>query len=277
MSDSSNSSQLLAALRQKLGGAVETQYLPVAASTNSTLKARLQQGGLTRPTLLITDEQPQGRGTRGRAWRMQPGLDVALTLAAPMLRAELCDPRLSLALGAAVALALESATGLQLGVKWPNDILAGPPGAQRKCGGMLLETCPAPWDGARWLLAGVGLNVNSTNAMFEPQLAVRLTTLRDALGAAAGRAAVTCAVACALAQALLGAGVDGAAAPTLAELYNAWSARDCTAGVRYSLARGGRTYAVTATGVERGTGYLRCTGDDGAEYIVTSYTELENP
>ncbi len=275
MSAGQTSAQLLATLREVLGGALEAVHLPVVESTNSELKARLRQGALSRPTLLYTDDQPRGRGTRGRSWQMQPGLDVALTLALPLAAAAGADPRLSLAVGAAVALALEGVTGLRLAVKWPNDILAGAPGAWRKCGGILLETCPAPADGARWLLAGVGINVNSASAMFAPELAGRLATLQDARGAVCDRGAVVLALASGLAQALLGVELAGVPALAREELLRAWFARDCSAGGRYRLTRDGRTCDVTATGVERATGYLRCAEDDGTQYVVASYTELE--
>lgn len=271
----SDAAQVCAALRRRYGGRLGALYLPAADSTSSVLKSRLLHAGLAGPTLLLTDDQQQGRGTRGRSWQMQPGLDAALTLAVPYAAARHGDPRLSLAVGAAVALGLETATGLALGVKWPNDILAGAPGALAKCGGILLETAAAPRDGRRWLLAGVGVNVNSSRAMFKPELAARLATLRDVLGRPCDRQAVLSAVADALLCALLGAEFAGMPDRRFEQLLDAWFARDHTAGTRYRLRRDGMEHAVAAAGVDRASGCLRCRAADGAEYEVASYTELE--
>src|SRR5207253_84171 len=64
------------------------------------------------------------------------------------------------------------ATRLPLRVKCPNDLLASDP--PRKAGGLLLEHTGG------WLLAGVGINVNSTAADFPPDLSGKLTTLSTA-------------------------------------------------------------------------------------------------
>jgi BirA family biotin operon repressor/biotin-[acetyl-CoA-carboxylase] ligase len=265
---------VFAKLAVELGHIADVRYAAAVDSTNSELKRLLQQGALARPVLLVTDAQRRGRGTRDRSWLMQPGLDIALSLILPLRRPELQDARLSLAVGAAAALALESATGLSLSVKWPNDLLAGAPGAWRKCGGILLETAPAP-SGERWLCAGIGVNANSTAGMFPPELAARLTTLRDVLGQARDRDSLAAALARGLVQALLMAETTQEPAPALEALLTAWFARDCTAGARYRLVREGQEQLATAVSVDRETGSLHCVGDDSVEYNVISYTELE--
>lgn len=263
-----------AKLAAQVRSAADVRFAASADSTSSELKSLLQQGALKRPALLATDAQPLGRGTRGRSWVMQPGLDIALSLILPRRSPRLDDTRLSLAVGSAAALAIESATGLGLGVKWPNDLLAGAPGARRKCGGILLETTPAP-DGERWLCAGIGVNANSTAQMFAPELAAHLTTMRDELGQPCDRDGVATALAYSLVQALLAPEIAHLPALSLDELLVAWFERDCTAGARYRLLREGRERLVTATAVERETGSLNCMGDDGTEYMITSYTEIE--
>src|SRR5688572_1628152 len=147
-------------LAEQLGTGVHVLHLPQVGSTSTRLKELIVAGRVTGPTVLVTSHQTAGRGTRSRSWTSsapeQSGSvprarDLALTFATP-IPGEL-DPRLSLAIGALLAEAIERCTHVQVRVKWPNDLCAGDP--PRKLGGVLLETTHG------WMLAGVGVNVNS--------------------------------------------------------------------------------------------------------------------
>ena len=117
-----------------------------------------------QPCLLVAEHQTQGRGRMGRQW--QSGADGSLTFSLGMPLALTDWSGLSLAVGCAIADALDpllsadQAPRLQL--KWPNDIwLDG-----RKLGGILIETVPA--GAQRMVVVGVGLNVSELppNASF---------------------------------------------------------------------------------------------------------------
>jgi len=285
---------------------VEAHHLPRVDSTNDELKRRLRAGELPDPTLLHADEQYAGRGTLGRQWVMQPGRDIAMSLALPMERPGLSDARLPLCVGAAVALALEGATGIQLGLRWPNDLLGSTAAGRRKLGGVLTETVQAgvvgaafmrPDDapageraaqvrplravssagaGARWVVIGVGLNVNSLSSDFPAELALAITTLREALAHARGvdaadvhlpREAVLAAVAVGLCAALAG-GLDAD------RWLREWPPRDQTPGTRFLLDAAGKQRAVVACGVDFATGRLVCTDAEGNEHQVEAYTAL---
>jgi BirA family biotin operon repressor/biotin-[acetyl-CoA-carboxylase] ligase len=73
-------------------------------------------------------------------------------------------PQLSLLAAIATAEAIESATGLRAGVKWPNDVMLN----TGKVAGILVE---AQWDGKaiKHLILGIGINVNHTPDMFSAQ------------------------------------------------------------------------------------------------------------
>jgi BirA family biotin operon repressor/biotin-[acetyl-CoA-carboxylase] ligase len=227
---------------------------------------------LAGPVLLWTDRQLAGRGTRGRTW-VQPvqasGNDIAMTLALPLEAQWQAEPRLSLLIGAQVARTLELATRLETAVKWPNDLLlrAGT-GNWRKAGGILLETLPAP-DGRRWLLCGLGLNVNTRAADFPPELQGELTTIADALQRTIERAPLLEA----LAEGLYGLLSRPAAQPL--DLIEEYGRRDRSAGRRYALRREGLFELVEALGVDLATGALRIRLADGGETLVHSYSELE--
>lgn len=146
--------------------------LDVVAETASTNTALMDQGrrGDTWPTAMVAVRQTAGRGRRGRSWEAHPGDTLTFSLGLP-LRLDAVPgggSALSLAVGLALADALD--TGLQarhaqrggalppaIGLKWPNDLWLG----TRKLGGILIEATPAPGlaDGQRWVVIGVGLNV----------------------------------------------------------------------------------------------------------------------
>ena len=59
------------------------QYVESCPSTSDLVKEQFAVRGLTEPLLVCTDAQPEGRGTRGRSWSMQPGQDIAFSLGLP--------------------------------------------------------------------------------------------------------------------------------------------------------------------------------------------------
>lgn len=260
----------VAELQRELPG-LAVEWLDSVDSTSSELRRRLEAGWYMPPTLLTTGQQTAGRGTRGREWLQpgdQPGLDLAMTLALPFPPQWEAEPRLSLLLGAASAAALQEACGLRIGVKWPNDLLLPQGGGWRKCGGLLLETLPA--SGQRWLLCGVGINVNSSRQQYPPRLREKAATICDALGFFANYAEVHRQVALALWQLL---SQDNAS--RCDELLQDWQARDQSRGTRYVLLRDSRRIPVTTEGVDAATSGLRVRLPGGAVELVQSYTELE--
>jgi BirA family transcriptional regulator, biotin operon repressor / biotin---[acetyl-CoA-carboxylase] ligase len=111
--------------------------------------------GAPHGTVVVADEQLEGRGTRGRTWHSPPGglwysillRDVALPAVS----------FLSLRIGIAVANVIEVlVAGARIELKWPNDLMLG----DRKIGGVL---CEARWQGASlaWIAVGIGLNVTN--------------------------------------------------------------------------------------------------------------------
>lgn len=144
--------------------------LPETASTNTTLMAQGRRGD-TWPTAMVAVHQTAGRGRRGRSWEARPGDTLTFSLGLPLHLDAVPGggSALSLAVGLALADALDA--GLQsrhrtqgnaplppaIGLKWPNDLWLG----GRKLGGILIEATPAPGlaEGQRWVVIGVGLNV----------------------------------------------------------------------------------------------------------------------
>lgn len=112
------------------------------------------------PQLLVAIDQTAGRGRLGRRWHSAAGASLTFSLALPLARADWSG--LSLAVGLALAEALDP-DGARLGLKWPNDLILRPagadpaPGMGRKLGGVLIESVAVGEQ--RAAVIGIGINV----------------------------------------------------------------------------------------------------------------------
>jgi len=238
------------------------EYRPTVGSTNNIAK-QLGAEGAPEATLVIADEQTAGRGRLGRAWWSPPGTAIAMSLLLrptfPPLRAH----RLTMLVGLAAAEAIEQVTRLQVGLKWPNDIVveqeARRAGRERqaaktlKLGGILSEASIAG-EAFEFAVVGLGLNVNvdfrgqadlpeATSLMMELGHEVnRLAILRALVERFAARYAV----------------IDRDK-----QLHADWSARLTTLGRQVVARRGEESIAGLAEGVDE-SGTLLIRADDGA-------------
>jgi BirA family biotin operon repressor/biotin-[acetyl-CoA-carboxylase] ligase len=129
-------------------------------SIDSTNRYLLDQArdGAPHGVVAVADHQTAGRGRLGRAWEAPPGSNLLVSI---LLRLDLPAESRHLA-SAAVALAaaatIRAQTGVDPGVKWPNDLLA-PDG--RKLAGVLAEADLAapPEQGFPPIVVGIGINV----------------------------------------------------------------------------------------------------------------------
>ena len=154
-------------------------------STNSVLLA--QAAPLEGARVLLAERQTGGRGRLGRDWRSPLAANLYLSLDRHFSGGLARLPGLSLVAGIASAEALRAVTGLDIGLKWPNDLwLDG-----RKLGGLLVEGGGEHGAPARAVI-GLGLNVRMPashgSRIGQPwiDLAARLSMVpaRNALAAA---------------------------------------------------------------------------------------------
>ncbi len=147
------------------------QMLP---STQDELR-RLVETGAPEGALVVTDHQTRGRGRQGRQWLDEPGANLLFSF---LLRPNLPlaqIPQLSLLAALASAEALEAATGLAIGIRWPNDLQR----RGRKVGGILAEAA-AIGERVAYVILGIGINVNQTE--FPGDLPGRATSLALEVG-----------------------------------------------------------------------------------------------
>lgn len=122
-------------------------------STNTYLMSRANDG-LPGGSVCLAEWQATGRGRGGRSWVSPFAANLYLSLLWRFSTGPAVLMGLSLAVGVAVARALESVGVTDLGLKWPNDLVW----RQRKLGGILLEF-GGESSGPCHVVVGVGLNV----------------------------------------------------------------------------------------------------------------------
>lgn len=198
------------------------------ASVSSTLDVAhaLAADGAPAGTLVLADEQTQGRGRAGRSWASAAGAGIWLTLLErPRAAATLAVT--TLRLGVAAASVLDAFASARVQIKWPNDLyLSG-----GKLAGVLVES---RWRGERldWMAIGVGLNVRQPPGV--PNAA--------ALRPATARLDVLAALVPALRAAADRTG------PLLPEELHEYASRDLAVGRRCSTPVAGTVAGIAADG-----------------------------
>ena len=145
-------------------------------STNSFASRLIAHGrNVAEGTTIIAETQTAGRGRLGRSWisQREAGIYFSVVLfpkAPPSLA-----PLFTLATAVAMHNAVERYSGLDIDIKWPNDLLVG----QKKFCGILSEI-QAEVDLVKMMIIGVGLNANHEH--MPDEIAGRATSLRIASG-----------------------------------------------------------------------------------------------
>ncbi len=119
------------------------------------IAAELAANGAPAGTVVIADEQTQGKGREGRRWLAPPGTSLLFTVIARPPFAVVQDPYLSVRVAEHVRAAIARTCGLLPAIKEPNDLLID----GRKLGGILLQS-RIRGETVDYLLIGIGINVN---------------------------------------------------------------------------------------------------------------------
>lgn len=212
-------------------------------STNADLLARAASGTDVAGAVLIAEHQTAGRGRHGRGWSAGPRAAITMSVGVSVVDVPTEGwGWLSLATGVAVVDAvapLLEATGVQAGLKWPNDVLAGPPGTKGKLAGILAEVVRPV------VVIGLGLNVTQAPAEVDGPGA---TSLFDLGVAAPDRGRLVCAVLTELGRRIVAWRAARGADWALAADYRA---RSLTIGTRVrAQLPGGKEVVGTATAID---------------------------
>ncbi|GAB2692134.1 biotin--[acetyl-CoA-carboxylase] ligase [Paenibacillus thermoaerophilus] len=151
--------------------------------STQTVAQQWVQDGAKEGSIVLAEQQTSGRGRMGRQWHSPIGkgiyMSMILTPRVPMTLL----PQITLLTAVALCRTMRKQTGVDAGIKWPNDILAG----GRKVSGILLESS-AEDERIRHVIAGVGISVNLEASDYPEELRAIATSLRIESGKTVDRA-----------------------------------------------------------------------------------------
>ncbi|MEI7614460.1 MAG: biotin--[acetyl-CoA-carboxylase] ligase [Betaproteobacteria bacterium] len=222
------------------------------AECESTSSLLLQRAEIGAPsgTVIVTDHQRAGRGSRGRSWSASPQSSLTFSL---LWRFD-CELHrlagLSLVVGVAVVRALEACGTSGVSLKWPNDILLG----DAKLGGILVEV--ESDEDSSLAVVGIGLNLRLPESIEPSDFALKPAALDQLLSPLPERHDLLAKLLIELVHIL-----DQFAEGGFAVLRNEWQARNAWQDKPVHLLRDGR---VEMEGLCRGA------DDDGALLVETA-------
>jgi BirA family transcriptional regulator, biotin operon repressor / biotin---[acetyl-CoA-carboxylase] ligase len=129
----------------------------VDSTNNALMKAALM--GAPDGTVICAEHQQAGKGRRGRQWHAVLGGSLTFSVLCRFDKGLQALVGLSLAVGMAIAQAVNRHSRHQAKLKWPNDVLVD----YRKLAGILVEV-QGDMDGEAFAVVGIGLNVRLGDA-----------------------------------------------------------------------------------------------------------------
>jgi BirA family biotin operon repressor/biotin-[acetyl-CoA-carboxylase] ligase len=120
--------------------------------------------------IVVAETQTKGRGRLGRQWLSPKHKGIYFSL---ILRPKIIPQQasvLTILIAVSAIEAIQTVTGLSPTIKWPNDIMLN----NKKIGGILVEM-NAEMDMVKFIIVGMGINVNSSRA----SLSQNATSLKE--------------------------------------------------------------------------------------------------
>ncbi len=152
------------------------QFFSIIDSTQRVAHEWAERGAI-HGALVVAEQQTAGRGRMQRLWHSPPGRGIWLSF---ILRPDWPvhqTPHVTLLSCVALCEALRTACAVEVGIKWPNDLLYD----GKKIAGLLVESVSEA-NRIRYLVLGAGINVNQTEQEFAPDVRALAGSLRMAAG-----------------------------------------------------------------------------------------------
>jgi BirA family biotin operon repressor/biotin-[acetyl-CoA-carboxylase] ligase len=223
-------------------------------STNDVIE-KLARDGAKEGAVVFAEAQTAGRGRLGRSWVSPERKGLWFSV---LLRPDLSPcaaTQLTVASATALRNAIEMQTGLKPEIKWPNDIII----SGKKVAGILTELS-AELDRIKYILVGIGVDVNLNQNDFPTELRTQATSLKIELGKSVNRSELA---------AIILRELDQEYSRILAGEFNAvadqWEKHCSTLGQRL----------VIEVGQRRLSGRAESLGEDGALLLRTDHGHLE--
>ena len=137
---------------------------------------KLARGNSPEGTIVIARSQVKGRGRKGRPWVSEnDGIYISIILRPALKPVHVVQ--VPMVVGVALSRAIAATTSLNPGIKWPNDILI----RGKKVAGILTEM-NSELDKVKYIIPGIGINVNNRASDLPEEVRPIATTLRDECG-----------------------------------------------------------------------------------------------
>ena len=164
-------------LRTQLKGSLFGKRIYHFFRTDSTNRVGMELGyhGEPEGAVILAEEQSAGRGRAGRSWHSERGSGIYATLLLRPAISPVQAPLLTMMAGLSAHAAIQARAGLQVDLKWPNDLMLN----GKKLGGILTEMY-ADTTLVRFVIVGIGINVNQEK--FPGELGAMATSLRAEIG-----------------------------------------------------------------------------------------------
>jgi BirA family transcriptional regulator, biotin operon repressor / biotin---[acetyl-CoA-carboxylase] ligase len=244
----------------------EIQVFEQTTSTNEVIE-KLARGGTAEGAVVFAESQTKGRGRLGRRWESAShcGLWFSVLLR-PHLRVPACT-QLTITGATALSRAIRNQTGLMLEIKWPNDVMY----EGKKLAGILTELS-GELDYVRYVILGMGVNVNQDASDFSKDLAKTATSLRLATGQKMSRPELAVSI-----LEALDADYQRLNRGQFGSLADEWSQQCATIGRQICLRIGGRTLEGRAEALDEDGALLLRTEHGRLERIIGGDVTLEKP
>jgi len=159
----------------------DVRYFDSIGSTNNEALAWATSGAKD-VSLVIADEQTEGRGRLDRKWFTPKGTALAFSLILQPTAEEKSHLTRTVGLAALAVIDVLRTRGLTAQIKWPNDVLLN----GRKVAGILAESV---WSGEEvdCVVIGIGMNILKGAVPSAELLQFPATSLEESLGPAVER------------------------------------------------------------------------------------------
>jgi BirA family biotin operon repressor/biotin-[acetyl-CoA-carboxylase] ligase len=213
-------------------------------STNLDVK-KAASNGCPHGYTVVAEEQTVGRGRLDHAWMSPSGINIYVSILLKPRTAPSSFPQIPVICAIALHQTLaKMAPSLALSLKWPNDLLTTD--SHRKISGILCEGVTMK-DRSMAVVAGIGINVNSSLEDFSEDLRTTASSLKMATGRSWSREEV-------LAEFLNSFERTfnewEAAGGTLRPFMDYWNSHDLLAGRDIAILQDGKTEEGVSRGID---------------------------
>ena len=232
-------------LRTKIVGQKEIYYFADVESTNTEAKKQANLG-CPEGSISLSEAQTKGRGRLSRSWFSPSGKGIWLSVVFRPPFNPHDAPKCTLMAAVAVTKAIQSMTGIECGIKWPNDILY----QGKKIVGILTEM-NAEIDAINYIVIGMGINVNIKQQDFPDELTESATSLSVIAGHTISRLSLLNAVLVELEQAY-----EEVIQYGFSKILDEWRKLSITLGKKVNVIGSGKEFSGTAVDIDHDGGLL---------------------